>query len=165
MIGSILGGIGINPINPTEAEEAAGVASAKAVVNPGESEEVKAGKTSSPAECQTCKNRKYQDGSGEMVSFKSAAHISPEASASRVRAHEGEHVTNAYEKASENNGKVVSCSVSLQTSVCPECGRVYVSGGVTSTQIRYNNEGNPYQKNQKAIQGDALKGSSVDVDG
>ena len=44
---------------------------------------------SSSEECQTCKNRKYQDGSDEMVSFKSAAHISPQAAAGRVRAHEG----------------------------------------------------------------------------
>ena len=41
---------------------------------------------SSSEECQTCKNRKYQDGSDEMVSFKSAAHISPQAAAGRVRA-------------------------------------------------------------------------------
>ena len=66
------------------------------VVNPGESTVVSPGRKSSPAECETCKNRKYQDGSDEMVSFKSAAHISPEASASRVRAHEQEHVSNAY---------------------------------------------------------------------
>ena len=44
------------------------------------SETKKAGRTSSPADCQTCKERKYQDGSDEMVSFKSASHISPEAS-------------------------------------------------------------------------------------
>ena len=31
--------------------------------NPGESTEKQAGKKSSPAECETCKNRKYQDGS------------------------------------------------------------------------------------------------------
>ena len=32
---------------------------------------------SSPEECQTCKNRKYVDGSDEAnVSFKSAAHVS-----------------------------------------------------------------------------------------
>ena len=37
-------------------------------------------------ECQTCKNRKYQDGSNEMVSFKSAAHISPNAAGTAVRA-------------------------------------------------------------------------------
>ena len=33
---------------------------------------------SSILRCQTCKNRKYQDGSDENVSFKAAAHISPE---------------------------------------------------------------------------------------
>ena len=31
----------------------------------------------SPEECQTCKNRKYVDGSNENVSYKSAAHIAP----------------------------------------------------------------------------------------
>ena len=77
----------------------------KTVQNPGESTEVRPGRKSSPAECETCKNRKYQDGSDEMVSLKSAAHISPEASASRVRAHEQEHVNNAYSKAAQKGGK------------------------------------------------------------
>lgn len=88
-------------------------------------------------ECQTCKNRKYKDGSDENVSFKAAAHISPEAAASRVRAHEGEHVANAYSKASEKGGKVLSASVRIETAVCPECGKSYVSGGTTSTRIKY----------------------------
>lgn len=92
---------------------------------------------SSSEECQTCKNRKYQDGSDEMVSFKSAAHISPQAAAGRVRAHEGEHVSNAYDKAAQKNGTVVYASVSIHTSVCPECGKTYVSGGTTNTAIRY----------------------------
>ena len=61
-------------------------------------------------ECQTCKNRKYVDGSDEAnVSFKSAAHVSPEAAGSAVRAHEGQHVSNAYRKSdfcfgSDENG-------------------------------------------------------------
>ena len=55
---------------------------------------------SKTTECQTCKNRKYVDGSNEAnVSFKNAAHISPEAASSAVRAHEGQHVSNAYHKA------------------------------------------------------------------
>ena len=59
-------------------------------------------------ECQTCKNRKYVDGSDEAnVSFKSAAHVSPQAASSAVRAHEGQHVSNAYSKASEENGRVI----------------------------------------------------------
>ncbi len=118
--------------------------------NPGESVEKQAGRKSSPAECETCKNRKYQDGSDEMVSFKAASHISPNAAASRVRSHEQEHVSNAYKDAAKNNGKVMSCNVAIKTSVCPECGRTYVAGGTTSTQIKYFNEENPYQKEMKS---------------
>ena len=70
---------------------------ASAQADPADSSRLsQADRSQSAQECQTCKNRKYQDGSDEMVSFKSAAHISPEASASRVRAHEQEHVSNAY---------------------------------------------------------------------
>ena len=62
-----------------------------------------------------------------MVSFKVAAHISPQAAPTAVRAHEQEHVSNAYKKAAQNNGKVLSATVSIHSSVCPECGRSYVS--------------------------------------
>lgn len=121
------------------------------IKNPGESTEKQAGRKSSPAECETCKNRKYQDGSDEGdVSFKAAAHIDPKSAAARVRSHEQEHVSNAYQKAAKNNGKVVSCNVSIHTAICPECGRTYVSGGTTATQIKYFNEDNPYQKEMKA---------------
>lgn len=134
----------------------------KPILNPGESTEKRAGAKSSPAECETCKNRKYQDGSDEMVSFKSAAHISPEAAAGRVRAHEGEHVANAYNKAAQKNGEVVYASVSIHTAVCPECGRTYVSGGTTNTAIRYSNESNPYQKNQKSADAARFIGMNLD---
>lgn len=113
-------------------------------------------------ECQTCKNRKYQDGSDEMVSFKSAAHISPESAAARVRAHEQEHVSNAYKKAAAEDGKVICASVSIHTAVCPECGRTYVSGGTTHTQIKYYNEDNPYQKDLKSA--DSAKYSGMNAD-
>lgn len=132
-------------------------------LNPGESDVKQAGRRSSPAECETCKNRKYQDGSDEMVSFKSASHISPEASASRVRAHEQEHVSNAYSKAAEGGGKVIRASVALQTAVCPECGRSYVSGGTTSTQIKYTNEENPYQKELKAQDASKYSGMNLNL--
>lgn len=117
---------------------------------PGQKENDKKKGIEDPAEeCQTCKNRKYQDGSDEMVSFKSAAHIAPEAAASAVRAHEQEHVSNAYKKAATDNGKVINASVSIQTAICPECGRTYVCGGTTHTQIKYYNEDNPYQQDLK----------------
>ena len=119
---------------------------------------------SSPEECQTCKNRKYVDGSDEAnVSFKSAAHVSPQAASSAVRAHEGQHVSNAYSKASEENGRVISASVQIHTSICPECGRSYVSGGVTNTQIKYYNESNPYQKDLKVTDGIKARGDHVDM--
>ena len=113
-------------------------------------------------ECQTCKNRKYQDGSDEMVSFKSAAHIAPGAAASVVRAHEQEHVSNAYAKAATNNGKVIRASVSLHTAICPECGRSYISGGTTNTQIKYYNEENPYQQELKSADRAKYSGRNID---
>lgn len=123
----------------------------------------KAGRKSSPADCQTCKERKYQDGSDETnVSFKAAAHVSPNAAGAAVRAHEQQHVANAYKKASQKNGEVVNASVSIHTAVCPECGRTYVSGGTTNTMIRYRNEENPYQKNQKAQDAAKLIGANID---
>ena len=114
-------------------------------------------------ECQTCKNRKYQDGSDENVSFKAAAHISPEAAAGRVRAHEAEHVANAYDKAFEEGGKVVQASVSIHMAVCPECGRTYVAGGLTRTKIMTPvDTENPYNKSQKELFGEATKGNNAD---
>ena len=123
----------------------------------------KAGRRSSPAECETCKNRKYQDGSDEMVSFKSPSHISPGASAAAVMGHEQEHVSNAYKKASQNNGKVLSTNVSIKTSICPECGRSYVAGGETRTQIKYYNEDNPYQQDKKATDGLKYIGMNINA--
>lgn len=120
------------------------------------------GKKADGEECQTCKNRKYQDGSDEMVSFKTAQHISPGSAASRVRAHEQEHVSNAYTKAAQENGKVIQASVSIHMAVCPECGRSYVSGGTTNTQIKYYNEENPYQKDLKTADHEKYAGMNVD---
>jgi hypothetical protein len=131
-------------------------------VNTDSDEVKKPGRRSSPEDCQTCKERKYQDGSDENVSFKSASHISPESAASTVRAHENEHVSNAYKKASEKNGEVVNSSVSIHTAVCPECGRTYVSGGTTNTTIKYTNEDNPYVKAQKSRDAANMIGANID---
>ena len=117
---------------------------------------------SSSEECQTCKNRKYADGSNENVSYKSATHIAPGAAGNAVRAHEGEHVSNAYTKASQNNGKVISASVSIHTSVCPECGRTYASGCTTNTMIKYPNESNPYQQERKSQDALRFTGNNID---
>ena len=111
--------------------------------------------------CETCEKRKYQDGSDENVSFKAASHISPEAAAGRVRAHEGEHVANAFTKAKEKGGKVLSASVRIKTAVCPECGKNYVSGGTTSTRIQY--PANPYEENKKQLKANAVRGNHINL--
>ena len=115
-------------------------------------------------ECETCKRRKYQDGSDEMVSFKAAGHIDPNNAASVVMSHEQEHVSNAYQKADLEGGEVVRANVRLKTDICPECGRTYISGGVTSTQIRYVNESNPYQQDLKSSDVSKYRGANVDID-
>lgn len=125
----------------------------------------KVDKTDPSYECQTCENRKYQDGSNEHdVSFKSAAKVAPEVAASAVRSHEQMHVKNAYQKAEQDNGKVISANVTIHTSICPECGKTYVSGGTTRTMIKYGNEENPYQKNLKNLQGGFLRGMNLDME-
>lgn len=95
------------------------------------------------AVCETCKNRKYQDGSDDPgVSFKNAAHIAPDQASSMVRSHEYEHVSREQDKAQQNDRKVVSQSVTYNTAICPECGKVYVSGGTTRTVTANNNNQN-----------------------
>ena len=102
-------------------------------------------------ECETCENRTYVDGSDENdVSFQTPGHIAPEAAASRVMAHEQEHVRNAYQEDSKEDKEIISASVSLKTAICPECGKTYVSGGETRTIMRSGAETNPYEKQLQA---------------
>ena len=76
--------------------------------------------TMEEAECQTCKERKYQDGSNDPgVSFKTPASM--------------EHVVREQAKAQREGRAVISQTVTIHTGICPECGSVYVSGGTTRT--------------------------------
>jgi len=84
-------------------------------------------------ECKTCKARKYKDQSSDAsVSFQNPTHVSPEMAAGAVAAHEHEHVQNNAQQAQREGMKATSF-VQIRTSVCPECGRIYVSGGTTTT--------------------------------
>ena len=115
-----------------------------------------------PVECQTCKNRKYVDGSDEAdVSFKAPGHISPEQSFARVMSHEQEHVANARQKSSGKDARLISATVSMKVATCPECGRSYVAGGTTNTTIQYSKE-NPFDNGRKIIEGSFLTGQHVD---
>lgn len=87
--------------------------------------------------CKTCEQRTYQDSSNDPgVSFKAPTHISPEAAASAVSAHEGEHVANEQASANSEGREVVYQSVTIYTASCPECGRSYVAGGETKTMTK-----------------------------
>lgn len=91
-------------------------------------------KAAQEGECQTCKERKYQDGSDDAgVSYKTPTRIAPEQAAAAVRGHEMEHVVRERAAAEREDRRVVSQSVTMHTAICPECGRVYVSGGTTRT--------------------------------
>ncbi|MGN0604286.1 MAG: hypothetical protein ACI4I2_09920 [Oscillospiraceae bacterium] len=91
-------------------------------------------------ECQTCKNRRYQDDSDDSgVSFQSATHVDPSAAYSAVRSHENEHVARNKTQAEQNGQKIVFQTVTIHRAICPECGRSYVSGGVTHTVAKADN--------------------------
>jgi len=112
-------------------------------------------------ECATCSSRSYVDGSNDPgVSFKTPTNISPEASFSAVSSHEQEHVSNEKASAQAENREVISQSVKLFSSVCPECGRVYASGGLTTTvtasKPSSENQSQPYRGNSAEKKGNLV---------
>lgn len=163
-LNAAFGGMAITYRPPTMAERAVGETKDGQPVTGGMVKDTVGGpveKATPRGECQTCKNRKYQDGSDEQVSFKSAAKINPNAVYAKVRGHEQEHVANAFDKAKQGGGKVLQASVAIHYAVCPECGRRYVSGGTTTTRISYPKD--QYGKNQKAFDAEATKGNNIDA--
>jgi hypothetical protein len=156
MVGMV-NGIGVQQLSRQDAVQA---------VRAGRADEVddatlKSLKRSGAVQCSTCASRKYQDGSDEAnVSYKAPGNISPSESAAKVSSHESEHVSNAYDKAEKAGGKVVNASVSIKTAICPECGRSYVSGGVTHTAIKYPK--GKYGDNQKSLDYQSVVGANVD---
>jgi len=79
--------------------------------------------------------------------------VSPDAAFAAVSSHEQEHVRNNAREA-EEKGMKASSTVTVSMSMCPECGRGYVSGGKTSTVYTSKNsiEGN-----------EDVKGNFVDI--
>ncbi|MDE7262315.1 MAG: hypothetical protein K2N78_09720 [Oscillospiraceae bacterium] len=109
--------------------------------------------------CQTCEKRKYQDESDDMgVSFQTPTNISPEQVASAVRGHENEHVVREQAKAQREDRKVVSQSVTLHTDICPECGKVYISGGTTRTVTAADNKPEDVQQAEEGKEASSAQG-------
>ncbi len=106
-------------------------------------------------ECQTCAERTYVDGSDDPgVSFKTPTQIDPNQAASAVMGHEMEHVTNEQADARSEGREIISQSVSIHTSTCPECGINYVSGGTTKTVSK--------KKTAYGLSSEMTKGLKVD---
>ncbi len=110
-------------------------------------------------DCKTCSERKYQDVSDDGgVSFQSATKINPTQVASKVMGHEKEHYTREQTKAKIEGKEVVRNDIRLSNSICPECGKVYVSGGVTETVTK--KESKP---SQKALDKNEVQGINFDA--
>jgi hypothetical protein len=117
---------------------------------------------SGSSECQTCRNRKYVDRSGDStVSFQSPTKVATGSAYTMVRAHEQEHVAHEQAAAREEGLTVVSQTVSIHTAICPECGRSYVSGGTTTTSTRQDSRARRYDPSAKAATG--RSGGTVDL--
>ena len=52
-------------------------------------------------------------------------------------------------KAKREGREVVSQSVTLHTDICPECGKVYISGGTTRTTTREAQVAQLYQQQEE----------------
>ncbi|MCL2035082.1 MAG: hypothetical protein FWG94_10195 [Oscillospiraceae bacterium] len=88
-------------------------------------------------ECPTCRDRQYVDQSDDAgVSFQTPTSISPGQSAAAVSAHEREHVMRNAAKAEAEDREVTHSSVAIFYDTCPDCGRQYASGGLTTTRTQ-----------------------------
>ena len=136
-------------VNRSPAQKTKDVEDAKLIMESDASEKMK--KRLGFEKCETCENRKYVDGSDESdVSFKTPGHIDPSAAAATVSAHERMHVANAIQEGSKKDAKLLSVSVQLHTAICPECGKTYVSGGTTRTQMQHTTDGSDIDESRKA---------------
>lgn len=104
-------------------------------------------------ECETCKNRKYQDESDDpSVSFQTASKISKGGAEAAVRSHEYEHVNHNQAKADREGKEIVYQSVIIKHGICPECGDTYVAGGETTTVTRSKPQAQEVQQAQQGQQ-------------
>lgn len=116
-------------------------------------------KNNKKEECHTCENRKYKDGSDDAgVSFKNATKVSPNASSFAVRSHELEHVIRERAKAEQDGREVISQTVTIKTSICPECGTPYTSGGETRTITKSSSD-----ESIKKLDDEERRGQFIDM--
>jgi len=106
-------------------------------------------------QCQTCMNRRYVDVSDDPgVSFQAPTRLTPAQAAQAVPSHEREHYNREAARAEREDRDVIHNSIKIFTSVCPECGISYISGGETTTVTRGRpEEDNQYHNHREAQEG------------
>ena len=88
----------------------------------------------SRGQCSTCESRRYVDKSDDAsVSYQTPTKLNASTAVSAVASHENEHVVNERGKAQREGREIVSQTVTITYDCCPECGKLYVSGGTTRT--------------------------------
>jgi len=96
-------------------------------------------------ECVTCSSRRYMDESNDPgVSFKTPTKLTPQQASTAVISHEREHYTRENAKSELENKQVLSNTIQIFTSICPECHQPYVSGGETTTRTRQQQDKNHF---------------------
>jgi len=108
-------------------------------------------------ECQTCKNRKYVDKSDDAsVSFQTPTSVNPNMSTAAVASHENEHVRNEKANAARDGREIVNQTVTMTYAFCPECGKLYASGGTTrTTSISKSDDGDMFSEEKMSPESDA----------
>jgi len=97
--------------------------------------------------CYTCENRRYVDKSDDAsVSYQTPTKLSANMAGMAVAAHEQEHVRNEQANTQQDDREIISQSVTLHYDTCPECGKLYVSGGTTrTTSMEKSDSGNAFE--------------------
>lgn len=109
--------------------------------------------------CETCAQRKYQDGSDDAgVSFQSPTGVSPSMAGVAVASHEGEHVSRETDKAQKEGRVVTEAKVTFQYASCPECHKMYIAGGTTTISTMASSA-----SSQSALDLFGLEGQEEDI--
>jgi hypothetical protein len=136
----------IPPIVPTYVPRPQySIASAASAVVSAINNQTEAGQVNMDAqaigECATCATRRYQDDSLDGgVSMQQPTHVSIHNAASAVIGHEREHQGREARFAEEDGREIIYNEIHISTCICPECGRVFVSGGENRVMTRERNE-------------------------
>ena len=118
---------------------------------------------SKTTECQTCKNRKYVDGSNEANVPLKMLRIFHRKRHLLLSGHmRGSMFPMRITKLPRKTAKWYLHPSESRHRSARNVARSYISGGVTDTQIRYYNESNPYQQDLKQTDGIKLRGANVD---